>query len=118
MSGVQIPQGPLVHTMTKKERQKIESIVQYLKDEQDFNRVKKIRQVVGINSHYNEEDEINTILNLYDCVLKDRTKYKADTIIAGTSGWNIRYIRDKKKYRKGEDFKIDLHHTFVDYCDD
>ena len=104
--------------MTKKERQKIESIVQYLKDEQDFNRVKKIRQVVGINSHYNEEEEIDTIMTLYNCVLKDRKKYKSNIIFAGTSGWNIRYIRDKNKYRKGEDFKLDLHHSFVDYSDD
>lgn len=104
--------------MTKKERQKINSIIHYLKDSFDFDRVKKIRQVVGINSHFNEDDEIKTILDLYDCVLKDRIKYKADSIVAGTSGWNIRYIRDKKKYRKGEDFKVDIHHTFVDYIDD
>ena len=52
--------------MTKKERQKINSIIQYLKDSNDFNRVKKIRQVVGINSHFNEDDEIKTILDLYD----------------------------------------------------
>lgn len=104
--------------MTKKERQKINSIIQYLKDSNDFNRVKKIRQVVGINSHFNEDDEINTILNLYDCVLKDRMRYKSNSIIAGTSGWKLQYIRTKKKYKKREDFKIDLIHTFVDYIDD
>lgn len=104
--------------MTKKERQKFDSIIDYLQQQQDFNRVKKIRQVVGINSHYNEEDEINTILSLYNCVLKDRKKYKSTFIFAGTSGWNIRYIRDKNKYRKGEDFKIDLYHSFVDFQDD
>ena len=103
--------------MTKKERQKINSIIQCLKDSNDFVRVKKIRQVVGINSHFNEDDEINTILNLYDCVLKDRTKYKSTSIIAGTSGWKLQYIRDKKKFRKREDFKLDLYHTFVDYID-
>ena len=104
--------------MTKKERKKINSIIQCLKDSFDFVRVKKIRQVVGINSHFNEDDEIKTILYLYQCVLKDRKKYKSNSIVAGTSGWNIDYIRDKKKYRKGEDFKLDLHHTFVDYSDD
>ena len=103
--------------MTKKERQKIDSIIQYFKDSHDFVRVKKIRQVVGINSHFNEEDEIKTIINLYNCVLKDRSKYRSTSIIAGTSGWKLQYIRDKKKYKKREVFKIDIHHTFVDYID-
>ena len=103
--------------LTKKERQKFDSIIQYLKDNQDFNRVKKIRQVIGINSHFNEEDEIKTIMALYKSVLKNRTRFKSDSVFAGESGWNIRYSRDKKKYRKGEDFKIDIHHTFVDYID-
>lgn len=104
--------------MTKKERQKFDSMIQCLKDSHDFVRVKKIRQVVGINSHYNEEDEIKTILDLYDCLLKQRTTYKSHTINTGTSGWNIRYIRDKKKYRKGEHFKLYIFHTFVKYQDD
>lgn len=104
--------------MTKKERQKFDSIIHYLQEQQDFNKVKKIRQVVGINSHFDQEDEIDTILSLYRSVLIDRTKYKSNSIFAGTSGWNVRYIRDKKKYRKGEDFSLVLYHTFVDYYDD
>jgi hypothetical protein len=31
----------------------------------------------------------------------------------GTSGWFVVYLRDKKKYKEGEEFSIKIYHTFV-----
>lgn len=103
--------------MTKKERQKINSIIQYLKEERDFDRVKKIRQVAGVNSHFNEEDEINTIMKLYDDVLKFRKSQKSTYFTTNHGVWNIYYMRKKSKYKKNENFKINLYSSFVDYVD-
>jgi hypothetical protein len=32
---------------------------------------------------------------------------------AATSGWYVVYLRDKKKYKEGEKFRIKIYHTFV-----
>ena len=104
--------------MTKIERQKFDSIIQSLKENQDFNRVKKIRQVVGVNSHYNEEDEIESIHHHYSMVLEHRKKRKGRSFISSNNGWFVYLFRKNNRYKKKEDFCITIYNSFVDYEDD
>jgi hypothetical protein len=97
--------------MTDKERKILDKEIQYLCEQQD--RVKAIREYTGINPHYTFLKEVETIESLYKWVLENRKKEKSTYFSVGTSGWYVVYLRDKKKYKKGEEFRIKIFHTFV-----
>jgi len=97
--------------MTDKERKILDKEIQYLCEQQD--RVKAIREYTNINPHYTFLKEVETIEGLYKWVLENRKKEESTYFSCGTSGWYVVYLRDKKKYKKGEDFRIKIFHTFV-----
>ena len=97
--------------MTDKERKILDKEIQYLCEQQD--RVKAIREYTGINPHYTFLKEVETIEGLYKWVLENRKQEESTYFSCGTSGWYVVYLRDKKKYKKGEEFRIKIFHTFV-----
>jgi hypothetical protein len=98
-------------TMTKKELNILDKLIQDLCEKQD--RIKIMRQTLGINTDYDFLREVQTIEYIYECILRDR-KNKGTTFFSSTSGWTVRYTRDKKKYTKGEKFWIGIHFSFVE----
>jgi len=101
--------------MTEKEQKKIDDVINYFNN-YSFDRVKKIREVININPHFDKNQEIETIKHLYKAVLQERKKnIKSTFFFASTSGWTVTYYRNKKKYKEDEDFEIEVHHSFVDY---
>ena len=97
--------------MTKKEIKILDKLIQDLAENQD--RIKIMRQTLGINMNFNFLRDVETIEYIYECILKDR-KNKGTTFFSSTSGWTVRYTRSKKKYTKGEKFWIGIHFTFVE----
>ena len=97
--------------MTKKEIKFLDKLIQDLAENQD--RIKIMRQTLGINMGFDFLREVETIEYIYECILKDR-KNKGTTFFSSTSGWTVRYTRSKKKYTKGEKFWIGIHFTFVE----
>ena len=97
--------------MTDKERKILDKEIQYLCDYQD--RVKAIREYTGINPGYTFLREVETIESLYKSVLDSRKYDKSTYFSAATSGWHVVYLRDKKTYKKDEEFRIKIFHTFV-----
>ena len=97
--------------MTNKERKILDKEIQYLCDYQD--RVKAIREYTGIHPHKTFLNEVETIESLYRSVLENRKQCKSTYFSVGTAGWFVVYLRDKNKYKQGEDFSIKIYHTFV-----
>jgi hypothetical protein len=97
--------------MTDKERKILDKEIQYLCEQQD--RVKAIREYTNINPGYTFQREAETIESLYRSVLENRKHEKSMYFSCGTSGWFVVYLRDKKKYKEGEEFSIKIYHTFV-----
>ena len=98
--------------MTEKDIKILDKAIQHLCSKQD--RIKIIRQTLGINTDFDFLREIETIENLFLGVLKERKKYKDCLIFASTSGWTVQYIRDNKKYKKNEKFSIQIFFSFVE----
>jgi benzoyl-CoA reductase/2-hydroxyglutaryl-CoA dehydratase subunit BcrC/BadD/HgdB len=97
--------------MTKKEINILDKLIQDLAENQD--RIKIMRQTLGINMGFDFLREVETIEYIYECILRDR-KNTGTTFFSSTSGWTVRYTRSKKKYTKGEKFWIGIHFTFVE----
>jgi hypothetical protein len=97
--------------MTDKERKILDKEIHYLSEQQD--RVKAIREYTNINPGYTFQREAETIESLYRSVLENRKHEKSMYFSCGTSGWFVVYLRDKKKYKEGEEFSIKIYHTFV-----
>jgi len=97
--------------MTPKEVKILDKEIQYLCEQQD--RVKAIREYTNINPGYTFQREAETIESLYRSVLENRKHEKSMYFSCGTSGWFVVYLRDKKKYKEGEEFSIKIYHTFV-----
>jgi len=99
--------------MTKKEIEILDDQIQYLcKNYQD--RIKIMRQTLGINTNFNFLREVETIESLYKSLLELRKKEKATYFSCGTSGWHIIYLRNKKTYKDGEKFVIKIYFSFVE----
>lgn len=98
--------------MTKKELKIFDKQIQYL-CEYSQDKIKSIRQVTGINPGLTFLKEIETIEYLYKSLLEDRKIIKSNYLYTSTSGWTVEYIRDKKKYKKNEKFKIRICFSFV-----
>ena len=98
--------------MTKKEIKKLDDLIGYLSTNSD--RIKIIRQTLGINTDYNFLREAEIIEYLFTSVLKLRKKLDNTVICASTSGWTVNYIRQHKKYKKYEDYSISIYFSFVE----
>ena len=99
--------------MTKKEIEILDDQIQYLcKNYQD--RIKIMRQTLGINTNFDFLREVEIIESLYKSVLEHRKTEKATYFSCGTSGWHIIYLRNKKTYKDGEKFVIKIYFSFVE----
>ena len=98
--------------MTKKQIKKLDDLIGYLSTNSD--RIKIIRQTLGINTDYNFLREVEIIEYLFTSVLKLRKKLDNTVICASTSGWTVNYIRQHKKYKKDEDYSVSIYFSFVE----
>ena len=98
--------------MTNKDIKILDDAIQYLCTKQD--RIKIIRQTLGINTDYNFLREAEIIEYLFTSVLKLRKKLDNTVICASTSGWTVNYIRQHKKYKKDEDYSVSIYFSFVE----
>ena len=99
--------------MKPKDIKILDDAIQYLCAKQD--RIKIIRQTLGINTDFDFLREVETIENLFIAVLKERKKYKDCLIFASSSGWTVQYIRRNKTYKKGEKYNIHIFFSFVEH---
>ena len=99
--------------MNNKDIKIIDRVIQNLCTKQD--RIKIIRQTLGINTDFNFLKEVETIEYLFEIVLRERKKYKDCLIFASTSGWTVQYLRSNKKYKKGEKYNLHIFFSFVDF---
>ena len=99
--------------MNNKDIKIIDRVIQNLCTKQD--RIKIIRQTLGINTDFNFLKEVETIEYLFEIVLEERKKFEDCLITAGTSGWTVQYIRTNKKYKKGEKYSVHIFFSFVEY---
>ena len=98
--------------MTKKELKILDEQIQYL-CEYNQDKIFSIRQALGINPKFTFLREAETIEYLYKSLLEDRKVIESNYLFATTSGWTVEYVRDKKKYKKNEKFRIRIFFSFV-----
>ncbi len=98
--------------MTDRERKILDKEIQYL-CKNYIDRVQAIREYTGINPACTILKEVETIEYLYELILEDRKRSKSTYFSVGTSGWNVVYLRNKKTFKKGEKFRIQIYHSFV-----
>jgi hypothetical protein len=99
--------------MTKKEIEILDDQIQYLcKNYQD--RIKIMRQTLGINTNFDFLREVETIESLYKSLLELRKKEKGTYFSNGTSGWTLVYLLNKKNYKDGEKFVLKTYFSFVE----
>jgi len=98
--------------MNKKEIKILDRLIQDLCEKQD--RIKIMRQTLGINTDYDFLRETETIESLYRSILQDRKKLKSNFFFVSSSGWTIQYLRNKKEYKEGEKFNVQIFFTFVE----
>lgn len=99
--------------MTDKDIKILDSAIQNLCTKQD--RIKIIRQTLGINTDFDFLKEVETIEYLFEAVLRDREKHKDCLIYASTHGWTVQYLRPNKKYKKGEKYNLHILFSFVEF---
>ena len=98
--------------MNKKEIKILDRLIQDLCEKQD--RIKIMRQTLGINTDYDFLRETETIESLYISILQDRKKLKSNFFFVSSSGWTIQYLRNKKEYKEGEKFNVQIFFSFVE----
>lgn len=98
--------------MNKKEIKILDRLIQDLCKRQD--RIKIMRQTLGINTDFDFLKEVETIEYLFQSVLRERKNYKDCLITAGTSGWTVQYMRPNKTYKKGEKYNLHIFFSFVE----
>lgn len=99
--------------MNNKDIKILDEAIQYLCTKQD--RIKIIRQTLGINTDFNFLREVETIEYLFETVLKERKKHKDCLIYASTHGWTLQYLRPNKTYKKGEKYNLHIFFSFVEF---
>jgi hypothetical protein len=99
--------------MTNKEIEILDDQIQYLCNHYQ-DRIKIMRQTLGINTNFDFLREVEIIESLYKSVLEHRKNEKATYFSCGTSGWHITYLRNKKTYKDGEKFVIKIYFSFVE----
>ena len=97
--------------MTNKEIKILDNLIQELCEKQD--RIKIMRQTLGINTDFDFLREAEIIEYLYKSILQERKKIKSTYLETGTSGWFVEYFRDKKTYKEGEKFHVRIYFSFV-----
>ena len=98
--------------MTNKEIKILDKLIQDLCAKQD--RIKIMRQTLGINTDYDFLREIQIIEMLFEGLLNDRKNTKSTFFFASTSGWTVQYFREKKKYEEGEKYSLNIYFSFVE----
>ena len=98
--------------MNKKEIKILDRLIQDLCEKQD--RIKIMRQTLGINTDYDFLRETETIESLYRSILQDRKKLKSNFFFVSSSGWTVQYFRNKKTYKEGEKFSVQIFFSFVE----
>ena len=99
--------------MTKKEIEILDDQIQYLcKNYQD--RIKIMRQTLGINTDFTFMREVETIESLYKSLLELRKKENGTYFSCGTSGWHLTYLRNKKNFKDGEKFVLKTYFSFIE----
>lgn len=99
--------------MTNKELKILDDQIQYLCNHYQ-DRIKIMRQTLGINTAFTFLKEVEIIESIYKSVLEHRKTEKATYFSCGTSGWHIIYLRNKKTYKDGEKFVIKIYFSFVE----
>ena len=56
---------------------------------------------------------LSTIESLFLQCLQNRKEFRASFYFASTGGWTLQYFPKKLKYKKNEDFKLQIFFTFV-----
>ena len=100
-----------MNPMTNKEIKILDNLIQDLCEKQD--RIKIMRQTLGINTDFDFLREVQIIEMLYKDLLRHRQN-KGTTFFSSTSGWTVRYTREKKNYKNKEEFWIGIHFSFVE----
>lgn len=98
--------------MTKKEIKKLDTLIGYLSE--NSNRISAIREAVKINKDYTFIREAEIIESLYEGLLQERKRLKSNFFFVSSSGWTVQYFRDKKNYKEGEKFDLQIFFSFVD----
>ncbi len=98
--------------MTKKDRKKIDHIIGYLSE--SSHRIQSIRQVTNINPQYSFTREAAIIEYHFNHVLDLRKKCQGTLISSSSSGWTVNYIRQHKKFKKDEDYSLNIYFSFVE----
>ena len=98
--------------MSKKDRKKIDYIIGYLSESSQ--RIQSIRQATNINPQYSFNREAEIIENHIDNVLEIRKRCQGTLISSSSSGWTVNYIRQHKKYKKDEEYSLNVYFSFVD----
>jgi hypothetical protein len=98
--------------MNKKEIEILDGLIGYLSTHAD--RIKITRISLGINTDYDFLREVETIESLYRSILQDRKKLKSNFFFVSSSGWTVQYLRNKKTYKEGEKFNVQIFFSFVE----
>ena len=98
--------------MNKKEIEILDDLIGYLSKHAD--RIKITRISLGINTDYDFLREVQTIESLYRSILQDRKKLKSNFFFVSSSGWTVQYLRNKKTYKEGEKFNVQIFFSFVE----
>ena len=99
--------------MTKKQQKILDKQIQYI-CKHDEDRIFKIRQALNILPNRTFLQEVETIESLFKKCLESRKDFKSTFYFAGTSGWTVQYFPHKKKYKKDEDFTLQIFFSFVE----
>jgi hypothetical protein len=98
--------------MTKKDDKIFRKIINDLSE--DIGRIQAIRGAVGINPQYNFNDECRIIEYIFNNALNLRTRCDGTVISSSTQGWTVNYIRQHKKYKKDEEYSLNIYFSFVE----
>ena len=98
--------------MNKKEIKILDDLIGYLATHAD--RINITRISLGINTDYDFLREVETIESLYRSILQDRKKLKSNFFFVSSSGWTVQYFRNKKTYKEGEKFSVQIFFSFVE----
>ena len=98
--------------MNNKEIKILDELIGYLSTHAD--RINITRISLGINTDYDFLREVQTIEMLFEGLLEDRKNIKSTFLFRSTSGWTVQYFRNKKTYKEGEKFSVQIFFSFVE----